>query len=244
MSEHLSAVTLNALADRELSGDELAAANAHLVTCLECSSRCLSTLAMKTEVAAAGRRYQPSHDFERQMRRVSAGSRGLASWQPWAAVAAVVAVCVSLAIGWGAWRARADRTALVGEVTDAHIAMLAGNAPPEVISSDRHTVKPWFQGKLPFSFNLPGSLPPDTRLDGANLTYLEGRPVAQLLFSMGKHKVSVFMEQSSGSGAPPKTERAGFHVIGFRTAELEGIAVSDVDPSRLEDLVTRLRAAQ
>lgn len=139
---------------------------------------------------------------------------------------------------------RSSDSSFQSEVTDQHIAMLTGNAPPEVISSDRHTVKPWFQGKLPFSFNLPASLPADTRLDGANLTYLQGRPVAQLLFSIGRHRVSVFVEQSSGSVAPPQTERGGFHIIGFRRADLEVIAVSDVDQARLQELVAMLRAAQ
>jgi anti-sigma factor RsiW len=245
MSEHLSETILNRIVDAELSGDELAKASAHIATCLECSTRCLSTGAMKREVAAVGRRYEVPRDFERQMRRTAAGPRTMqVAWPRWAAVAAIVAVCVGLAIGWSARRGQTYQAALVGEVTDLHIATLAATAPPEVISSDRHTVKPWFQGKLPFSFNLPASLPPDTTLDGANLTYLQGKPVAQLLFSVGKHKVSVFVEQSSGSLAIPKTERAGFNVSGFRTSELEMIAVSDVDPKRLNELVTLLRAAQ
>ena len=245
MSEHLSAMMLNAVVDGELNGDELAAASAHLATCLECSSRCLSIGAVKREVAVVGRRYELPRDFERKMRRVAGRPRhGQVHWPRWAAIAAMVTVCVGLAIGWGALRGRADQAALLAEVTDQHIAMLAGNAPPEVISSDRHTVKPWFQGKLPFSFNLPASLPPDTTLDGANLRYVQGKPVAQLLFRMGRHKVSVFVEQSAGSAAVPRMKRAGFNVAGFRTAELEAIAVSDVDQTRLDDLVEMLRAAQ
>ena len=70
----------------------------------------------------------------------------------------------------------ADYSALVAEVSDQHVATLAGNAPPEVISSERHAVKPWFQGRIPFSFNLPQDLPADVMLDGANLTYLRGQP--------------------------------------------------------------------
>ena len=81
------------------------------------------------------------------------------------------------------------------EVCDEHIAALAAGAAPEVVSSDRHTVKPWFQGRLPFSFNLPQVLPADTALDGANLTYVRGAPAAQLLFSIGKHRVSMFVRQ-------------------------------------------------
>jgi anti-sigma factor RsiW len=93
--------------------------------------------------------------------------------------------------------ASAERTGLVTEVFDQHVATLARNVPPQVVSNDRHTVKPWFQGKIPFSFNLPQGLPNDTTLDGANLTYLRNQPVAQLLYSISKHRVSVFVRQKS-----------------------------------------------
>ena len=69
----------------------------------------------------------------------------------------------------------------------------SSGASPEVISTDRHTVKPWFQGKLPFSFNLPDNLPADTILRGGDLTYLNGQPAALLLFTIHKHEVSVFL---------------------------------------------------
>ena len=129
---------------------------------------------------------------------------------------------------------------------DQHIATLAANSPPQVISSDRHTVKPWFQGKLPFSFNLPENLAADTKLEGADLTYVHGQPAAQLLYSIGKHRVSVFVMQRSDMkevfGAP--RDHAGFHVAGFSTHDLDSIAVSDVDPGRLAGLMGEIFQVQ
>jgi anti-sigma factor RsiW len=143
-------------------------------------------------------------------------------------------------------RASMEEAALVTEISDLHIATLASDQPPEVISSDRHTVKPWFQGKLPFSFNLPDNLPADTRLDGANLTYLHNHAVAQLLYSIGRHRVSVFIQERSVSTAEnaAQAERSGFHVTGFDTSDLEVTAISDVDPSRLSGLVRAIEEAQ
>lgn len=143
-------------------------------------------------------------------------------------------------------RAADTYAALVTEVSDQHIATLAAGPAPQVISTDRHTVKPWFQGKLPFSFNLPENLPANTTLDGANLAYLGNQPVAQLLYSIGKHRVSVFVRERSTSSdvKPLQAEHSGFHVAGFDTDDLEGIAVSDVDPARLRDLVAAIRQAQ
>ena len=142
-------------------------------------------------------------------------------------------------------RPRIRATVCAGrKVCDQHIATLAANQPPQVLSS-RHTVKPWFQGKLPFSFNLPDNLPGDTKLDGANLTYLHNRPVAQLLYSIGRHRVSVFVEEKSASPRDPmQTGHSGFHIAGFHTSDLEVIAVSDVDPARLASLVRAIEQVQ
>jgi anti-sigma factor RsiW len=140
--------------------------------------------------------------------------------------------------------ASAEHAALVTEVFDQHVATLAANLPPQVISTDRHTVKPWFQGKIPFSFNLPESLPKDTTLDGANLTYLHNQPVAQLLYSIGKHRVSVFVKPTPGRPNGKLTEHSGFHVMDSGTDDLEVVAVSDVDPARLAELVNTIRKAQ
>ena len=94
-----------------------------------------------------------------------------------------------------------ENLALATAAYDQHIATLAANTPPQVISSDRHTVKPWFEGKLSFSLNLPENLPSGTNLDGANLTYIHNRPAAQLLYSIGKHRVSIYLEQETDSNA-------------------------------------------
>jgi anti-sigma factor RsiW len=142
--------------------------------------------------------------------------------------------------------ASSESAALVTEACDQHIATLAGNAPPQVISTDRHTVKPWFQGKIPFSFNLPENLPADTRLEGADLTYLHNQPAALLLYSIGKHRVSVFVLQRTIAGSVDvvSAEHAGFHVTAFSTAELDVLAVSDVDPVRLSGLVNAIEQVQ
>jgi len=141
---------------------------------------------------------------------------------------------------------RIEEAALVTEASDQHIAVLAANQAPQVVSSDRHTVKPWFQGKLPFSFNLPERLPEDTTLDGADLTYLHGQPVAQLLYSIGKHRVSVFVRERAETSTTKENtrEHSGFQIITRSAGELEMVAVSDVAPDRLRNLVDAIGQAQ
>jgi anti-sigma factor RsiW len=265
MSEHLSTVTLSALVDGELSCEQLADAQAHLAECSACTSNALGQSLLKSASARAGRRYMLPAQLETRLSAIAkhenvtgkvAPPRSQSSGKNLPRFAALAAA-LTLLVGIGgitllyrtsnrAAAVSAQSSALIAEVCDQHIATLAVNSPPQVISSDRHTVKPWFQGKLPFSFNLPENLPADTKLEGADLTYIHGQPAAQLLYSIGKHRVSVFVTQRTNVKAvfgQPR-DHAGFHVAGFNTRDLDAIAVSDVDPGRLSGLVGLIFQAQ
>jgi anti-sigma factor RsiW len=266
MTGHLTPLILNALADGELTSQQLASTNEHLAGCSLCSSSALNLNLLKSLTAKAGKRYSPSPSFQKHivrqisqdqlLRRVLRGHRshevtsGFRLYG-WAAALALLVACLGIILA----QRNASRSgnvlsaysSLATEVCDQHIATLAANTPPQVISSDRHTVKPWFQGKLPFSFNLPENLPSDTTLDGANLTYIHNHPSAQLLYSIGKHRVSIYLEQKTATdqiSGKFSLEHSGFQVVGFSTDEIDGIAVSDVDPARLSDLSTTIAKAQ
>ena len=253
MSEHLTSVALSSLIDGELPPNELTEINQHLAACPPCTSFALSAMLLKNTAGHAGRRYAPPSNLEQKLRNLAANQPRLQPAVPispsprWGAYVALVAMlffCVGLFV-FHRRAVHAEALALLTEPSDQHIATLAANAPPEVISSDRHTVKPWFQGRIPFSFSLPQNLPSDTTLDGANLTYLRGQPTAQLLYSIGKHRVSIFVQQRSpNSPADEHAERSGFHVITFRTPDLDILAVSDVEPARLDDLARLMQDAQ
>jgi anti-sigma factor RsiW len=160
----------------------------------------------------------------------------------WGALTACLLIAVSL-IGW---RQTRQANALSAELLDQHLATLSSGATPEVISTDRHTVKPWFQGKLPFSFNLPDALPADTTLKGGDFTFLDGQPAALLLFTIHKHEVSVFLTQRAGGpvSVTPPGGRSGFSIRSATTDDLRIVAVSDVNPADLDLLVAALVQAQ
>jgi len=239
MNEHLSETTLSALADGELSQAEMVRVNEHLAGCAACTSAALAESLLKRATARAGMRYAAPDGLLGRV--ASAGSARSFAGYGWMAAAAILLIGLSFFMV----ERRAADAEVAAEVVDQHIAVLAGNAPPEVVSSDRHTVKPWFQGRIPFSFNLPQNLPVDVTLDGANLTYLRGQPTAQLLYSIGKHRVSVFVQQRGGGRMHEgQMERAGFRVSGFSTQGLQVEAVSDVDPARLAELAGLIEQAQ
>lgn len=261
MTDHLSTATLSAFADGELSSEQAAAAQEHLDACLTCASNLIREWRLKSAIIKTGRRFELPADAEQriidliakhppsdatQQKPAPTSSVTRRNWSGYAGWATAAALLIVLGFSLPSLRRpQVGAAAIASEVCDLHIAALAANEPPQVVSSDRHTVKPWFQGKLPFSFNLPQDLPQDTQLDGADLRYLDDRPVAQLLFSIGRHRASVFIEQRNDSSQPDVTvTHSGFQVIETATADLQIIAVSDADPQRLIALANALRAAQ
>jgi anti-sigma factor RsiW len=262
-AEHLDPDKLSAFIDGELPPAEKQGIERHLATCHACTLRVLSATQLKAATTRAGHRFAPPPEA---LARLTAQLRSQAQTKPqlqaetkrtariysmpslrpaaWSALAAAILLTVSL-LGW---RQLHQTNTLAAELFDQHLATLSSGATPQVISTDRHTVKPWFQGRLPFSFNLPDAtaLPLDTTLKGADLTYLNGQPAALLLFTIHKHEVSVFLTQRS-SGPTLNTLpsiRAGFTIQTATTPDLRIVAVSDVNPTDLDLLVASLVHAQ
>ncbi len=265
MSDHLSHEFLCALADGELSANQLASTNEHLAACPSCTSNALYQSLLKSAAARAGQRYALPSQLQTRLAHLAHQDDASASLSPvrrthrpllglgfagWATAFVLLLILGSVvALQRNAQRqaiASSEFAGIVTEACDQHVATLAANLPPQVLSSDRHTVKPWFQGRIPFSFNLPETLPSDTKLEGANLTYLHGQPAALLLYSIGKHRVSVFVQARTNTKTSDRqsADRAGFHVDEFSTSDLQVVAVSDVDPGRLSNLVSIFEQSQ
>jgi len=255
-TEHLDQDSLSAFIDGELPHAEQQGIEQHLTNCHACTLRVLSATRLKAATARAGHRFAPPPDalarLTAQLRSQQTQTKDrpqtktrIYSIRPaaWAALAAAILLTISL-LGW---RQLHQTNTLAAELLDQHLATLSSGATPQVISTDRHTVKPWFQGRLPFSFNLPDTtaLPPDTTLKGADLTYLNGQPAALLLFTIHKHEVSVFFTQRAGPTLTTvPSARAGFTLETAATPDLCIIAVSDVNPTDLDLLVASLVHAQ
>jgi anti-sigma factor RsiW len=258
-TEHLNPDRLSTFIDGEFPPSERQGIEHHLAGCHACTLRVLSATQLKAATARAGHRFTPPPEalgrLSAQLRlqsqpeknhrpQITASRRSSFRSLAWAALAAAILLTVSL-VGW---RQLNQSNALSAELLDQHLSTLSSGAVPQVISTDRHTVKPWFQGRLPFSFNLPdgAALPPDTTLKGANLTYLNNQPAALILFTIHKHEVSVFLTQRTASPtiAALSGTRAGFTIRVVSTTDLRIVAVSDVNPADLDSLVDLLVRAQ
>jgi anti-sigma factor RsiW len=181
--------------DGELAPAEAATLGAHLRGCTGCAADVLERVQIKRLVQAAGKRYQPSAELRNQIAKsVAARSRGGFGmrWKLVLIPALVLVVAAFLVSSYEA-RERAARQRVYSELADLHVATLASATPVDVISSDRHTVKPWFQGRIPFTFNLPELSGSEFSLLGGRVAYHEQTPGAHLIFQIRKHEISVFI---------------------------------------------------
>jgi anti-sigma factor RsiW len=186
---------LDAYLDGELSEAEMRSVDRHVRSCQSCSVDTVARVQMKRAIQLAGRRFSPTTEFRKRVQLSIAPKprRNLSrAWMFAAATAFVVVIGALTATYTGT---RRDGSQVFSEIADLHVATLASSSPVDVISTDRHTVKPWFQGKIPFSFNLPELQNSDFSLLGGRMTYLDQAPGAHLIYDVRKHHISVFVFQ-------------------------------------------------
>jgi len=232
---------IDAYLDAELPEAEAREFDAHLRTCPSCSSQALVRSELKRSTHLAGKKFAPDPDFRRRLQTSISPKTSVRRWgwivQAGTACAAVLLVIFASMV----WVRQSQRQQLIGEVTDLHVATLASANRVDVVSSDRHTVKPWFQGKLPFTFNVPelqGSL---FELIGGKVTYLDQTPGAELLFTVRKHVLSVFIFKDSREldralGSGELVRNLSFSIESWTDGGLRYLIITDAGRSDIDEL--------
>ena len=240
---------LDAYVDGELASSEASALSAHMRECAACGAEALQRVQMKRAVAVAGKRYEPSAQLRaRVAKSVSAKRRWKMRWQ-WLVVAvpAVMVLVVSILVNLSVQREKALGQRVYSELTDLHVAALASATPVDVLSTDRHTVKPWFEGKLPFTFNLPELQGSEFTLLGGRVTYLEQTPGAHLIYQLRKHRISVFIfsEQSGQLAQLPSgaVSALSFNLQSWTQNGMRYFVVGDVSADDIQALSKLLHHA-
>ncbi|HEV2402285.1 MAG TPA: zf-HC2 domain-containing protein [Candidatus Sulfotelmatobacter sp.] len=239
---------LDAYVDGELPETETRTLGAHIGQCASCAATAVEAVRLKRSVALAGKHYRPSAYLRQKITQIAHPSheRSSAAWG-WKLVflPAALILIISLSTYFFAYRGKARRDRAFGELADQHVITLASAAPVDVLSTDRHTVKPWFEGKIPFSFNLPELQGTDFTLVGGKITYLAQTPGAQLLYKIRKHEISVFIFQDrelemANWSSDPAVEFS----FTFETWAKNGLryfVVGDVSPAEIDALSKVLR---
>jgi anti-sigma factor RsiW len=237
---------LDTYLDGELPADQMRALDAHLRTCPSCAADALARVQFKRVIKTAGARFAPSAEFhERIQKKVAAKPRR--SWRFSFALAGVFALLL-LAGLLTAYQQRQNllQQQFYGEIADLHVSTLASPNPVDVVSTDRHTVKPWFQGKIPFTFNLPELQGTDFTLVGGRVTYLGQVPGAHLIYQTRKHQISVFIFPENLVNLHDNsktTKERSFNLQTFTQEGLRCIVFGDVARDDIRKLSELLQSA-
>ena len=161
------------------------------------------------------------------------------SWllQNWMAVAASVLLFVSIAWNVALLRSHSSaRDLLAQEVLSSHLRSLIGTHLVDIPSSDQHTVKPWFNGKLNFSPDVRDFARQGFPLVGGRMEYLDDRPVAALIYQRRQHLINLFMwpAASSSSSGYSEMKRRGYNLLSWTRDGMTCWLVSDVQTGELE----------
>jgi len=234
---------LHAHHDRELDAAHTLQVDDHLSDCQRCFdlTRNLSTLrsalqndALRLSVPAGlrqsilaciGQTAQSEHDATISPKR---------SWNWNWSVAAVLLAAAVLAFQF---RHSPSDDRLLVELTESHIRSLMASHLTDVASTDQHTVKPWFDGKLDFAPPVIDLYLAGFPLLGGRLDYIAGRPVAALVYSGQKHPINLFIwpAESSAVCSPHATQRNDYGIVQWSDGRMNLVAVSDLGEAELHE---------
>jgi anti-sigma factor RsiW len=228
--------------DGELEPRAEQAIAGHLQSCADCSSALLEQQALKKAVRMAGKRFTAPPELYASVHRQMSSPKSARLWLKWSAIVASTVLLAVLSFGWLSRPSASSAT--IAQLIDQHVTMLASSNPVDVISSDKHTVKPWFQGKLPFTFNPP-ELAKDSpfTLIGGKLVYAQSSPGAELVYQVRQHKISVFIFQARDVRGEPSTGNQTFVVNGWQQDGLQYYVVTDAAREDADQLRTLLQDA-
>jgi anti-sigma factor RsiW len=239
MSCETTRVLLDAYLDGELAGNDVLTVERHLADCAGCAQALAARRALQQALAAAELRHPlPATAAARWRRTLRAGAPDAPLALPalaarsWTLAAALAAALVAVAIG-SFLLGRASKepaSQLADAAVSSHVRSLLGGHPEDVRSSDHHTVKPWFSGKLDFAPVVVDLGAQGFPLTGGRLDDVGGRRVAALVYRAGAHTVSLFTWPQPGSACadPGAAEvRRGFRVLAWSCDGMAYVAVSD-----------------
>jgi anti-sigma factor RsiW len=240
---------LHVYLDQELDPVRQLGVEEHLARCAACAQARESAGALAGALRARTLYHPAPAGLERAVLKATRRAAG-PRWARWSAAelgfASVAAAMVVLALVAGVMLGRSSaRTDPAQEVVASHIRSLMPGHLIDELSSDHHTLKPWFAGRLDFSPPVPDLGSAGFALAGARLDYLGGRPVAAVVFRRRLHVINLFVWPTAPGEATARLAGSvqGYNYVRFAAGSSTCWAVSDLNASELDGFIRLVQAA-
>jgi len=237
--------------DDELDRVQVRALEAHLSQCAECARFRDERMALR-EAIRGGLPGLRAPDMlrkrvEKAVRSAAAGAGGRSvRWAPWWPLALAASLAVVAVGSWRLGERRAGEEAFTQQLLASHVRSLMPGHLTDVPSTDQHTVKPWFNGRLDFSPPVHDLSQRGYPLVGGRLDYLGGRAVAVLVYGRRQHLINVYLWPSTAGPevGPAVQARQGYQLLHWSLSGYSWWAVSDLGLSELQEFKGLLKDAE
>jgi anti-sigma factor RsiW len=230
---------IEAYMDEELDPGLVATVQEHLMGCQSCCEENSRLREQQASIRLIGPYYTAPAQLERSVRDALERPAGNAAGRntPWRWRAIAASILLVLSVSWNirpSHRQTDDNDLIAQNLLAGHIRSLIGTHLLDVTSSDQHTVKPWFNGKLDFSPEVKDFASQGFELIGGRLDYLADRTVAALVYRRRQHIINVFTWPSDSSPVMGSLfSRNGYNVVHWTYAAMTYWAVSDISIAEL-----------
>ncbi len=234
---------LDAYADDELELVKSLEVEQHFQDCQVCSRMYQNQRTLRTAINADSLYYKAPANLRKRVRLALVKTEGVGlfprmptwGWQG-AGIALTLIAIISLSLV-SLLKSPSAEDLLAQEIISSHVRSLMAAHLTDVLSSDQHTVKPWFEGKLNFSPQVTDLTRQGFTLVGGRLDYVANKPVAALVYQRRKHFINLYVWLSAiGQNAAAKTcTRQGYNLVHWTKSDMTYWAVSDIAITELEE---------
>jgi anti-sigma factor RsiW len=239
-------------ADGELESAAILELEQHLEGCSACALAWRNLQSLKKTLKSDALYFTAPAELRQRIKsELPSPAKTVPQRQVWAwnwlttAVSGAFAVCLALLLMVTQTRPSSEQQ-LAQEIVSSHIRSLMPGHVMDVVSTDQHTVKPWFNGKLDFSPPVKDLAAQEFPLVGGRLDYLGGRSVAALVFQRHKHIINLFVWPTKENGSKPTSvaPSQGYNLIHWSEAKMAFWAVSDLNGKELMEFVQDFAAGK
>jgi anti-sigma factor RsiW len=240
-------ILIHALLDNELDAGHARELETHLTICPGCAAELRVHRSMQEAISTADLRFDAPASLRRRIEAAlpmpPARTANRRSVLKGFVMGTALSTAMAASLFVGVIRTDHDQRVL-GDVVAAHIRSLQGEHLTDVQTSDQHTVKPWFNGKLDLAPPVLDLTAQGFTLIGGRLDYVDEKTVASIVYRRRKHVINLFVTQAPDSEQQPaKLDTVqGYNVLRWRARGLEFFAISDINAEELKEFGDKFAA--